>query len=60
MGRLKKCIRTNISFGTEMKFKMERMIKYTNIPGPTKVSAKVGRYPHHQFAVLADYPVVVS
>ena len=60
MGRLKKCIRTNTSFGTEMKFKMERMIKYTNIPGPTEVSMKVLGYPHHQFAILANYPVVVS
>ena len=60
MGRLKKCIRTNTSFGTEMKFKKERMIKYTNIPGPVKVSTKVGRYPHHQFAILANHPVVVS
>ena len=60
MGRLKKCIQTNISFGTEMKFKMERMIKHTNIPGPVKVSMKVGRYPHHQFSILANYPVVVS
>ena len=49
-----------ISFGTEMKFKMERMTKYINIPGPTKVYMKVGRYPHHQFAILANHPVVVS
>ena len=50
----------NISFGTEMKFKMERTIKYTNIPGPTKVSMKVIGYPHHQFSILANYPVVFS
>ena len=60
MGRLKKCIRTNTSFGTEMKFKMKGMIKYTNIPGPVKGCMKVGRYPHHQPAILADHPVVVS
>ena len=60
MGRLKKRIRTNISFGTEMKFKMKGMIKYTNIPGPLKGCMKVGRYPHHQPAILANYPVVVS
>ena len=60
MGRLKKCIQTNISFGAEMKFKMERMIKYTNIPGPIKVSMKVLGYPYHQFAILANHPVVVS
>ena len=60
MGRLKKCIRTNISFGTEMKFKMERMIKYTNIPRPIKVSMKFDGYPHHQPAILANHPVVVS
>ena len=29
MGRLKKCIRTNISFGTEMKFKIKRTIRYS-------------------------------
>ena len=60
MGRLKKCIRTNTSFGTEMKFKMKRMIKHTNIPGPIKVSMKVIGYPHHQPAILANHPVVVS
>ena len=60
MGRLKKCIRTNTSFGTEMKFKMKGMIKYTNIPGPTEVSMKVLGYPHHQFSILADHPVVIS
>ena len=49
-----------ISFGTEMKFEIERTIKYTNISVTTKVSMKVIRYPHHQFAVLADHPVVVS
>ena len=43
-----------------MKFKKERMIKHTNIPGPTEVSTKVIGYPHHQFAVLAGHPVVVS
>ena len=60
MERLKKCIQINTSFGTEMKFKMERIIKYTNIPGPIKVSMKFDRYPHHQPAILANYPVVVS
>ena len=60
MGRLKKCIRSNISFGTEMKFKMERMIKHTNVPGPIKVSMKVIGNPHHQPAILANYPVVFS
>ena len=55
MGRLKKCIQTNISFGTEMKFKMERMIKYTNIPGLIKVCMKVLGYPHCQFTVLCDW-----
>ena len=49
-----------ISFGTEMKFGIERTIKDTNISVATKVSMKVIRYPHHQFAVLADHPVVVS
>ena len=49
-----------ISFGTEMKFEIERTIKYTNISVAAKVSMKVIRYPHHQFAVLADHPVVVS
>ena len=49
-----------ISFGTEMKFKIEMTIEYTNIPGPIKVCMKVGRYPHHRLAVLANYPVVVS
>ena len=43
-----------------MKFKKERMIKHTNIPGPTEVSTKVIGYPHHQFSILANYPVVVS
>ena len=60
MGRLKKCIRTNTSFGTEMKFKMEGTVKYTNVPGPIKVCMKFGRYPHHQPAILADHPVAVS
>ena len=49
-----------MSFGTEMKFKTERMIKYTNIPGPIKVSMKVLGYPYHQLAILANHPVVVS
>ena len=49
-----------ISFGTEMKFEIERTIKYTNISVATKVPTKVIGYPHHQFAVLADHPVVVS
>ena len=49
-----------IPFGTEMKFEIERTIKYTDISVTTKVSMKVIRYPHHQFAVLADHPVVVS
>ena len=43
-----------------MKFEIERTIKYTNISVATKVPTKVIRYPHHQFAVLADHPVVVS
>ena len=55
MGRLKKCIQTNTSFGTEMKFKMKGMIKYTNIPGPIKVCMKVIGYPHRQFTVLCDW-----
>ena len=49
-----------ISFGTEMKFEIERTIKYTNISVATKVFMKVIGYPHHQFTVLADHPVVVS
>ena len=53
-------ILASISFGTKMKFKMERIIKYTNIPGPIKVSMKFDRYPHHQPSILADHPVVVS
>ena len=53
-------ITTSISFGTEMKINTERTIKYTNIPVPTNAITKVPRYPHHQFAVLADHPVVVS
>ena len=49
-----------ISFGTEMKFEIERTIKHTNIPGPTEVSMKVLGYPHHQFSILTNYPVIVS
>ena len=49
-----------ISFGTEMKFEIERTIKYTNISVATKVPTKVIVYPHYQFAVLANHPVVVS
>ena len=58
--KIKIKILTYISFGAEMKFEMERMIKHTNIPGPTKVCMKVYGYPHHQFAILANHPVVVS
>ena len=43
-----------------MKFEIERTIKYTNISVATKVPTKVIGYPHHQFAVLAGHPVVVS
>ena len=57
---LKLDITTSISFGTEMKFNIERTIKHTNISRPTNVSAKVGRYPHHQFTILADNPAIVS
>ena len=53
-------ITTSISFGTEMKFKIERTVKHTNIPVSTNVSAKVPRYPHHQFTILADNPAIVS
>ena len=41
MKKIKIKILTYISFGAEMKFEMERVIKYTNIPGPTKVCMKV-------------------
>ena len=47
-------------FGTEMKFKIERTIKDTNIPVVTKVFTKVVGYPHHQFTALADHPVIIS
>ena len=53
-------ITTSISIGTEMKFNIERTIKYANIPLATNVSAKVGRYPHHQFTILADNPAIAS
>ena len=36
MRRLKLHIPTNISFGTEMKFKIERTIKYTDIRSVVK------------------------
>ena len=50
----------SISFGTEMKSKIERAIEHTNISVEIKMCMKVIGYPHHQFAVLADHPVVVS
>ena len=53
-------ITTSISFGTEIKFNIERSIKHANIPLATNVSAKVRRYPHHQFAIIADHSVIVS
>ena len=60
MRRFKLHIPINIPFGTEMKFKIKRRTEYTNIPGPTKVSMKVIGYPHYQFTILSDHPVVVS
>ena len=44
---MNECILASISFGTEMNFKKERMIEYTNIPGPIKVFMKVIGYPHY-------------
>ena len=43
-----------------MEPKTERTIKYTNIPVPASVSAKVGRYTHYQSTILADHLAVVS
>ena len=60
MERIKLYIQTGILFGTEIKFDIERMIKHTDIPIATKISAKVSRYPHHQFAVLISHPVIIS
>ena len=45
-------ILASISFGTEMNFNKERMIEYTNIPGPIKVCMKVLGYPRYRFTVL--------
>ena len=53
-------ITTNILFGTEMKFNIERAVKYTNIPVSTNAITKVGRYPHHQFTIIADNPAIAS
>ena len=58
--RLKLDITTNISFGTEIKFKIERTVKHTNIPASINVITKVGRYPHYQFTILADNPAIAS
>ena len=58
--RLKLDITTSILFGTEMEPNIERTIEYTNITVATNVPVKVPGYPHHQFAVPANYPVVVS
>ena len=58
--RLKLDITTGILFGTEMEFNIERTIEYTNISVATKVSMKVLGYPHHRFAILVNYPVIVS
>ena len=53
-------ITTNILFGTEIKFNIERAVKHTNIPVSTNAIMKVPRYPHHQFTILADNPTIVS
>ena len=53
-------ITTSISFGTEIKFNIERAVKHTNIPVSINVITKVGRYPHHQFTILADNPAIAS
>ena len=60
MRRFKLHIPTNISFGTEMKFKIEGTIKYTSIPMATKVFMKVIGYPHQQFTALTNHPVIIS
>ena len=41
-----------------MKFNTERTTKYSNIPRSVKVFMKVLWYPHHQFAILANHPIV--
>ena len=48
-------ILASIPFGTEINFKKERKVEYTNIPGPIKVCMNVLGYPHHQFTVLCDW-----
>ena len=53
-------ITTNILFGTEIKFNIERTVKHANIPVPINVITKVPRYPYHQFTILADNPAIVS
>ena len=44
--RLKLHIPTNISFGTEMKFKIGRMIKYTDIRNAVSVCSVTGTLSH--------------
>ena len=51
-------LKTDVSFGTEMKFKVERRIDYPCIPGVVEIFVKVAGYPHHQFAILVNYPVI--
>ena len=46
IGRLKLHIPTNISFGTEMKFKIKRTIKYTDIRNAVSVCAVTGTWSH--------------
>ena len=58
--KIKKYIPPGTSFGTKMKFKIQRTIEYTSISMATKVCMKVLGYLHHQFAILIDHPVVVS